>query len=87
MREKKVYQNKDVVKECCHVLMIQEISLTGPFSNTKLGRMFSQITRVKNDWGSRLNQRNFDALLQIGEEGLGIHYFGVNESNDYWFND
>ena len=37
------------------------------FSNAKLEWMFSRMASVKTDRSNRLNRRNLDALLQLGE--------------------
>ena len=55
-------------------------------SNAKLERMFSRMALAKTDWLNRLNRRNLDALLQIGEEGPEID-LDANESIDPWFTD
>ena len=67
--------------------MIPELLLIHPFSNAKVERMFSRMSRVKTDWRSRLTRQNLDALLRIGEEGPTTADFDATQSIDHWFND
>ena len=58
-----------------------------PFSNAKLERMFSRMSRVKTDWRSRLSHTNLDTLFHIKEEGHDAANFNAKESIDNWFGD
>ena len=84
---KTIFTNNEVSNECKNVLMIAEILLITPFSNAKLERMFSRMSRVKTDWRSRLSCTNLDALLRIGEEGPDVSDFDPSDSIDHWFSD
>ena len=41
----------NVLNECKNSLMIPELLLINPFSNSKLKGMFSYMPRIKTDWG------------------------------------
>ena len=46
-----IFINEDVLNECKNSLMIPELLLINPFSNSKLKGMFSYMPRIKTDWG------------------------------------
>ena len=60
--------------------MISELLLVNPFSNTKLGRMFTYMSRIRADWKSRLSCTNLDALIQINQKDPDVFNFGAKES-------
>ena len=48
-----IFMNEDVLKECKNSLMIPELLLINPISNSKLQSMFSQLSHIKTDLISR----------------------------------
>ena len=48
-----IFMNEDVLKECKNSLMIPELLLINPTSNSKLQSMFSRLSHIKTDLISR----------------------------------
>ena len=48
-----IFMNEDVLKECKNSLMIPELLLINPISNSKLQSMFSHLSHIKTDLISR----------------------------------
>ena len=48
-----IFMNEDVLKECKNSLMIPELLLINPISNSKLQSMFSRLSHIKTDLISR----------------------------------
>ena len=47
---KKIFTNSTILEECKNVLHIFEILLITPFTNAKMGQVFSGMNRIKTDW-------------------------------------
>ena len=48
-----IFRNEDVLKECKNSLMIPELLLINPISNSKLQSMFSRLSHIKTALISR----------------------------------
>jgi hypothetical protein len=70
-----------------NVLHIIEFLLITPTTNAKLERMFSRMSRVKNDWRNRLTRERLEHNLRIGEDGPSIKNFDPEESIRHWSNE
>ena len=79
------FSNKNIIEECKNVLHIFGILLITPDSNAKLGRMFSRMLRVKNDWRNRLSCDRLSAILMIYEEGPDIEKFNPYVATSEWY--
>ena len=82
-----VFSNEAIVKECRSILDIFELFLICPFTNAKLERMFSHMSRVKNDWRSSLSRDQLDVLLCISEDDPSLEEFNPDASIDCWYTD
>ena len=78
-----IFNDDNIIKECRSALDIFEIILICPFSNAKLGRMFSRMNRIKTNWRNRLSR---EGLLRIGEDGPQVKDFSPDIYIDSWFN-
>ena len=72
---KTIFTNDNIKRECKNVLYFLELLLTTPFTNTKLGNVFSWMNQAKTELCNRLGQERLDTQICIGEEGVNIIEF------------
>ena len=67
-------------------LNVFKILLITPFTNAKVERMFSRMTRIKTDWRNGLGHDQLDSLLRISEEGQSLERSDPTPTIECWFN-
>ena len=67
-------------------LNVFKILLITPFTNAKVERMFSRMTRIKTDWRNGLGHDKLDSLLRISEEGHSLERSDPTPTIECWFN-
>ena len=70
-----------------NVLHVFEILLIIAFTNAKVGRMFSRMTRIKTDWRNCLGRDQLDSLLRLSEEDQSLVKFDQTPTIKRRFND
>ena len=65
----------DVKEDCSNVLHLIELMLISPFTNAKVERLFSRMSRVKTDLRNRLRRNCLDVCLRIKKEGVTVNAF------------
>ena len=73
--------NSTIFEECKIVLRILEILLVTPFTNARVGRVFSRMNRTKTDWRNRLGQITF---MIISKEGP-VEEFNPDHAINAWY--
>ena len=73
-----------VKEDCSNVLDLIELMLIAPFTNTKLERLFSRMSRVKTDLRNRLSCNHLNVYVRIGEEGVAVDVFNPNPVIELW---
>ena len=76
---------KQFSKSCEADLRIELLLIT-PFTNAKVKRLVSWMSRIKTLLRNRLSTQRLEAQLRIGEEGCPLADYKAEDSMEYWLN-